>query len=212
MQIHLKNIVPLPLADKDLSASDIWNRDVLFRSGEAIHIYAPSGSGKSTLLHILYGLRKDFTGAVQLDDKNLQHSPAHISSLRKNNISIVFQDMRLFAGLTAMENLMVKSSLTEHVQKETIKQMLSDLGVIHLEDKKAQFMSLGEQQRIAIIRALLQPFNWLLLDEPFSHLDTQNIEKAKEMIQYHCHKNNAGLIIASLGDTYDIEYNRNLNL
>jgi putative ABC transport system ATP-binding protein len=59
---------------------------------------------------------------------------------------------------------------------------------------------MGQQQRIALIRALVQPFKWLLLDEPFSHLDTENTLKMEQLIDRYCQKNGAGLILTSLGN------------
>lgn len=212
MQLHLQHIVPQPLAEKNLTASEIWNKDVVFNSGEYIHVHAPSGTGKSTFLHILYGLRRDYTGTLFLQNKKLSESSSGLSKLRKQTLSIVFQDMRLFPSLTGMQNLMVKNALTNTAQENEIKEMMQQLGVSHLENKPAATMSLGEQQRIAIIRAMQQPFEWLLLDEPFSHLDTENIQKAKTLMLAVCKKNNAGLIIATLGETYAMQFNKNLNL
>ncbi|MBC8048470.1 MAG: ATP-binding cassette domain-containing protein [Fimbriimonadaceae bacterium] len=212
MQIHLQHIIPQPLAEKDLSVSDIWNKEITFKAGEHIHVHAPSGIGKSTLIHILYGLRKDYEGALSFNNKRIKIRASYISNMRKKNISVVFQDMRLFPSLTGLENLTVKNSLTNFTSDDVIKNMMQQLGVEHLLQKTANTMSLGEQQRIAIIRSLLQPFNWLLLDEPFSHLDNNNIEKAKALIIQTCKKNNAGMCITTLGETYDMFFHKSLNL
>lgn len=212
MQLRLQYIVPLPLAEKDFSASDIWGKDVIFNAGEYVHVHAPSGTGKSTLLHILYRMRKDYSGDLFVQAKKMNWNAAEISNLRKNSFSIVFQEMRLFPHLTGWENLAVKNVLSKVGNENEIKNMMQLLGVTHLENKHAKTMSLGEQQRIAIIRSMLQPFQWLLLDEPFSHLDEENIRKAKQLILATCEKNKAGLIIATLGENYAIQFSKSLNL
>ncbi len=70
----------------------------------------------------------------------------------------------------------------------------------------------GEQQRIAIIRSLVQPLNWLIMDEPFSHLDKNNIDKARALIESECKKRNAGFILTDLEDDEHFNYTRILNL
>jgi putative ABC transport system ATP-binding protein len=212
LQIRLQDIIPHPLAEKDLSASDIWKKEIIFQSGEYVHVHAPSGTGKSTFLHILYNLRKDYDGSFFVDEKKIADDASETSLLRKNSFSLVYQEMRLFPDLTGFENLAIKNALTNTADDVAIKMMMQRLGVSHLENKTAKTMSLGEQQRFAIIRSLLQPFQWLLLDEPFSHLDEKNIIKAKELILECCKKNNAGLIIATLGENYEMQFSKNLNL
>ncbi len=73
-------------------------------------------------------------------------------------------------------------------------------------------MSQGEKQRISIIRALVQPFSWLLLDEPFSHLDDANIHLAKQLISETCKDQNAGMIMASLGSDFGMHYDQKYEL
>ena len=73
-------------------------------------------------------------------------------------------------------------------------------------------MSYGQRQRIAIIRALCQPFDFLLLDEPFSHLDADNIQKAIDLILEICNAENAGMMLVSLGEDYGISFDKRLEL
>lgn len=204
--------MPQPLKDREHAASDIWGKQIELLPGSYVHVYAPSGTGKSTLIHILYALRKDFTGEFLIDGSLISYVPSVISMLRRNSVSIVFQDMRLFPELTGMENIMIKKELTDSSDEQSVRTMLEALGAAHLENRQAKLMSLGEQQRIAIIRAMQQPFRWLLLDEPFSHLDKHNIVKASALIMETCKRNNAGLLLASLGETYNMEFSLNLNL
>ena len=90
--------------------------------------------------------------------------------------------------------------------------MAERLGVSHILERKGEICSYGEQQRIAIIRALMQPFELLLMDEPFSHLDNANTSKAAELIAEECDKRNAAFILTDLEDDDHFNYSKKLNL
>ena len=201
MQIQFSQVVPIPLKEKlSGKVSDLWNRDISFDQGEYVKITAPSGTGKTTLMHSLYQLRNDYTGQIQFDNLSIREmSTEALALLRQQQISIVFQDLRLFHQLTARENIELKRVLQNpYYPASMIDTMAEALGVTHILDQKAGICSYGEQQRIAIIRALIQPFSWLIMDEPFSHLDQQNIDKAVQLIHQECAKRNAGLLITDL--------------
>jgi ABC-type lipoprotein export system ATPase subunit len=214
MQLTINNVVPVPLRDKPgMNNSAIWNRDFKLTEPEYIFIQAPSGTGKTTLMHVLYGLRNDYTGSVNWDNNNLMNADSEtMAKLRSKDISIIFQDMRLFPQLTAGENLEIKRVLTNTVSADEVTDWMERLGIKNKYNSLASTLSYGEQQRVAIIRALLQPFSWLLMDEPFSHLDHGNIEKAAALIVEVVKKNNAGLILADLEDNNYFNYNRKLSL
>ncbi len=213
MKISFQNIIPLPLLERDLSHSEVWNKSINIEPGDKIQVSAPSGTGKSTFSHILYGLRKDFKGALLFDaDNSRSFSWKRWTALRKNKISIVFQDLRLFTNLNVLENLEIKAALTGNYSTDEIIEMASAL---HIADKliqKVASLSIGERQRVALIRALLQPFHYLILDEPFSHLDRDNREAAVGLIKESCKKNNAGLIACQLHTDKCFDYDYNLKL
>ena len=114
MQIALDHITPKPLLDR-LSGrgSDIWNQALTFQQEEIIRIKAPSGSGKTTLIHYLYQLRKDYTGSILWDHQET-FSSHELAKLRATQISIVFQDLRLFPQLTAKENIFLKKAISKN--------------------------------------------------------------------------------------------------
>jgi putative ABC transport system ATP-binding protein len=218
-KIELKNIIPEPLKEilasrkESESISEIWGQDVTFEKGKNYQVYAPSGKGKSTFIHILYGIRTDFSGSVNLEGQDTKSIPSkQWAEIRQKQVSVVFQDLRLFSDLTAQENLQVKLALQEDDQSEKAHQMAEKLGISPLLNKKTELLSYGERQRIAIIRALLQPFDFLLLDEPFSHLDEVNIQKAIHLILEACETRKAGFIMTSLGYNYGIEWQQKLLL
>jgi putative ABC transport system ATP-binding protein len=215
MQLTLQNIIPIPLKDKLLQRnSDVWNKNLQFENGDFIKIKAPSGTGKTTFVHIIYKLRRDYEGNVLWNNKNLvQVNAEELAVLRQQNISIIFQDLRLFPHLSARENIELKRVLQKPIyESNIIDEMSEQLGIASILNQKAGMCSYGEQQRIAIIRSLIQPFNWLIMDEPFSHLDKNNIEKAAALINVECKKRNAGFILTDLEDDDHFSYTKFLNL
>ncbi|MHB1921775.1 MAG: ATP-binding cassette domain-containing protein [Chitinophagaceae bacterium] len=181
--------------------------------GEIIHIQAASGAGKSTLIHILYGLRKDYTGTLRLAGQPMdQMNREELSRIRRESLSIVFQDLRLFPNLTAMENMEIKRLLHPYHKSTEMLRFFDRLGIKDKINQSASTLSYGEQQRVAIIRALMSPFDWLLLDEPFSHLDAHNITLACSLILQECSARNAGLILVDLEDDQHLPYTRKISL
>jgi len=204
MQIVLQNILPVFFNQQSVASSDLWNKPVVLNKGEHVHIIAPSGSGKTSLIHFLYGLRKDYSGEILFNRDNISNFDAEkLATYRQQHVSIVFQDLRLFTEQTVLQNLEIKRLLSPYHTEKKITEMAKRLGIESKLHKQCSTCSYGEQQRIAIIRALLQPFNFLLLDEPFSHLDEANRVKAMELIEEEAAARNAAIILA---DLIEIEY------
>lgn len=214
MKYTIENILPNPLKEqKRVGESDIWETTCTLEKGKNYLVTAPSGKGKSTFLHILYGLRKDFMGKVVLADKEIAAlSMDDLADLRKDSIAIVFQDLRLFPKLSAMDNILLKSALNSTKTEVEIREMADQLGIHHLLQQSCETLSYGQRQRVAIIRALCQPFDFLLLDEPFSHLDEGNTQAAFALIQTVCKEQKAGFVLVSLGDKYGVQYDKELIL
>ena len=214
MQLSLKQLVPIPLKEKiSGNISSVWLQNITFTQGDYIFIKAPSGTGKTTLIHLLYGLRNDKEGQfiwAGKQDNNIDSEAW--AELRSKEVSIVFQDMRLFPELTAWENIEIKRALTNTVPKEQTLDWMGELGIANKRDALANTLSYGEQQRVAIIRALSQPYKWLLMDEPFSHLDNVNILKAAQLILRISEENNAGIIMVDLEDNNHFNYTLKLEL
>ena len=199
MQINLQEIVPDYISKDNINKSQIWGKNVSINKGEHLHIVAPSGSGKTSLMHFIYGLRKDYIGDIFYDDGDIKKLSAEsFSSFRQNKISIIFQDLRLFENQTARENIEIKRVLDPYHPPQKIDEMAKRLGIEKKLSQSAKTCSYGEQQRIAIIRSLMQPFNFLLLDEPYSHLDEANRKKAMELIYEECERRNAAMVFADL--------------
>jgi ABC-type lipoprotein export system ATPase subunit len=211
--IELKKVIPIPLLENGLNPnSEVFNRESLvFEKRKNSLISANSGKGKSTLIHAIYGLRSDFEGAIFVENKNVkEHSIDDWATIRQKKMAIVFQDLRLFLHLTARENILLKSQLTSDEKRDPsvfdLENWAKRLGIAEYLDKTCATLSYGQRQRVAIVRALAQPFDYLLLDEPFSHLDKENIAIATDIIKEACAAQNAGLILVSLGDVYAFNY------
>jgi ABC-type lipoprotein export system ATPase subunit len=211
--IAFEQVIPAPLEGIVSPDSQVWNTALKLEPGLAYHVSAVSGKGKSTFISLLYGLRQDYQGQVLLNGQNIRaFSREDWATYRQTCFSIVFQDLRLFLHYTAWENIQVRTDLYGKPDKSKINQMAENLGVFPLLNKKCGLLSYGERQRIAIIRALVSPFQWLLLDEPFSHLDQDNIQRATALIEEECRARRAGMVLTSLGGDELFNYHQRILL
>ena len=204
MEIRFSKIIPIPIPESNIANSEVWNRDLIFKQKNNYLIYADSGKGKTTFVNIILGLRKDYTGNVYIDEKNISNfSINQFSKLRKNHLSIVPQGLQLFSELTVLENINIKNRIQNFKTPKQISEMIYKLGLNGFENKKTAKISFGQKQRVAIIRALCQRFDYILLDEPFSHLDTKNSEIAWDLIKTETEEQNASIIITSLKNDFE---------
>ena len=203
MIIRLDKMIPLPMLEQDTTGSEVWGAEsILFEQGKTYIIEAPSGRGKTSLLSVIYGIRKDYQGKVYLDSGDIiSFSWKEWSIVRKKRLSFIFQGLELFDNLTALENIQLKNSITNHQSLKRIEEMAEKLEMVDFLQRKAGILSFGQQQRVAIIRALCQPFDYLLADECFSHIDRENSLKAYRVIREECESQGAGLILTSLNGT-----------
>jgi len=199
MHLSIKNLHPLYFTEDRSVHSNIWGQELVLKPGEKVHIVAPSGSGKTSFIHFLYGLRHEYNGAIQYNGHDIRSlSRDDIAVYRQQHLSIVFQDLRLFLNQTVAQNIEIKRQLKPYHPPEKIALFAERLGVAHKLNMPCSTCSYGEQQRVAIVRSLMQPFNFILMDEPFSNLDDANREKAMQLILEEAEKRNAGIILADL--------------
>jgi putative ABC transport system ATP-binding protein len=150
-------------------------------------------------MHFLYGLRNEYNGNILYNSNSIKNfSREDFAGYRKDHISIVLQDLRLFPEQTVYENIELKRQLNPFHPAEKIREMAERLGIGSKLSSKCRTCSYGEQQRVAIIRALMQPFDFLLLDEPFSHLDDKNSQNAMQLMLEESRLRNAAIIFADL--------------
>ena len=125
---------------------------------------------------------------------------------------MLFQDLRLFTKLTAMENIRLKNSLTGYRSGKEITLMFETLGIADKINIKVGQLSFGQQQRVALIRALCQPFDFIFLDEPISHLDESNGNIMCELLMKEVQKQGAGVIVTSIGKHLELNYDKIVRL
>lgn len=213
MEITLQHIMPKPLASIAHGPTSIWGTETVLKHQHKIMLNASSGKGKSTFTHILTGLRRDFSGTLLFDGRDAaSFSHSDWTNLRQKHLSVVFQDLQLFPNVTVKDNLLIKNSLTNRFSEHELREMLALLEIDNKWDQPCGILSMGQQQRVAIIRALCQPFDWLILDEPFSHLDEVNTQRCLRLINQQTDAMQAGFVLTSLGDSHQFTYHYELKL
>jgi len=212
-KISLKNTLPCAFAEMTDIKSDLWRKDACFERGKSYLIKAESGLGKSSLCGYIYGCRADFLGDILFDGKEIKTFSQELWNIfRQRHLSLLFQELRLFPELTAGENIKLKNNLTRHKTDSEIDAMFEQLGIAEHKNRHVGKMSWGQQQRVAIIRSLCQPFEFLFLDEPISHLDDSNAKIVASLVAEEVQQQGAGLIITSIGKDLPMDYTQVLSL
>lgn len=198
------------MSGDEIPSSDIYLQpEVIFEQGQYYLIRAQSGQGKTSLLNFIYGASFSYDGKITYNEV---FNKKDVLRYRIDKLSYVYQDLRLFPTLTAFENIVLKNKLTHYKTEDQINSLIERVGLSHKRDTLVQTLSLGQRQRIALLRALCQPFELLLLDEPFSHLDDSNTTILREIIEEELQVRNASLLLTSLEDNNFFLYNKKLNL
>ncbi len=201
IQITLNNTLPRVFAGHDGIHSDVWLKDIVLEKGKRYLVSAESGTGKSSMCSYIYGYRQDYSGTISFDGQDIRSlNIAQWCDVRQRHIAYLPQDMRLFGELTAMENVELKNRLTGFKSREEIKKLFQIMGIADKEDSLASKLSIGQQQRVAIIRTLCQPCDFIMLDEPVSHLDDENNRIVADLITQEAAKQGAGVIATSVGN------------
>ena len=208
MVIKLQKIVPGVMRNMQTSPQSIWRNTIEFKSSSKNIINASSGKGKTSFTKILSGILSDFEGELYFDQRNVKKfTLTDWTFLRKKEIATVYQDLQVFPNLTVHENFKIVEDLYSMPSKsEMAYEFALHLGIEEKWNVLCKNLSMGQQQRVAIIRALIRPFKWLILDEPFSHLDHNNAVLAMEIIQKRVKELNAGFILTSLDEVSWIEH------
>ena len=128
------------------------------------------------------------------------------------HVAFLFQELRLFPELSAYENVKIKNDLAGGKGREEILDWFARLGIADKVDQKVGLMSFGQQQRVAMMRALVQPFDFILADEPISHLDDNNSRIMGQIMMEEARRQGAGVIVTSIGKHIDLDYERTLRL
>jgi len=207
--INLQQTLPNVFAERESIVSEVWKKNLEFRKGEIYLIEADSGTGKSSLCSYIYGYRNDYQGTFKFDKENIRNlSVSKWVDVRKHSLSMLFQELRLFSELTALENIQLKNSLTGYKSKKEIEDLFEAMGIDDKYNSKVGKLSFGQQQRVAFIRSLCQPFDFIFLDEPISHLDETNGQIMGDLLMQEVKKQGAGVIVTSIGKHIELNYNK----
>lgn len=173
--------------------------DLYCEAGNTILITGDSGKGKTTYLHILAGLLKPNTGEILIDKTNMVGlSESKSDKFRGKNIGLVLQKSHFVASLTVLENLEMASWLaTGKKNTARAKELLAKLDIANQANKLPSQLSIGQQQRVSIARALMNDPKVLLADEPTSSLDDKNAEKVIQLLTDLSKEYKAALVIVT---------------
>ncbi len=211
--ITFDHILPQVFAKRDDLQSDVWRNRVVFERGKFYLLQADSGQGKSTFCSYVIGYRNDYTGHISFDERDVSSfKQSDWVDVRKLHVSYLFQELRLFPELTALENVEIKNSLTGHKSKQQIMAWFEQLGIADKVNEKVALMSFGQQQRVALMRALAQPFDFILADEPISHLDDGNALIMGDVMMDEVKAQGAGIIATSIGKHIPLPYDQIIKL
>lgn len=167
--------------------------------GEQVALLGSSGGGKTTLLNIISGILLPDAGEVVIDGKNIAAMPEVVRDrFRAAKIGIVFQTFNLLPAFSALENVLLGMSFSGRgVDKKFAMHLLERVGLGHRLDQSPQRLSVGEQQRVAVARALANKPTLMLADEPTANVDPANQQLILDMIRDTCRENNVTLLMVT---------------
>src|SRR5262245_22369845 len=181
---------PLPILDiPSFSVAD----------SEQMVLVGKSGSGKTTLLHVIAGITRADSGEIVIDGINLAGlSEAGVDKVRAAKLGYVFQTFTLLPGFSALENVLLGMTFARgRKDPPRARQLLERVGLGHRLTHKPSALSVGEQQRVAVARALANRPSLLLADEPTANIDPKNQQKIVDLIRDTCREENVSLIIVT---------------
>lgn len=182
--------------------------------GKHAMILGNSGCGKTTLLHLLGGLMKASQGSIVISDEMIfEKSNSQLDQFRGENIGLIFQKPHLVRALTVKENLTLTQYLgKKNLDAKRVEEVLSQLGILDLKNRKIHQISQGQAQRVSIARAVLNSPKLLLADEPTASLDDENCEKVIQLLKSQAEQNGSTLIIATHDHRVKSEFENRLEL
>lgn len=205
--IHLRQTLPQVFADRDAITSDIWHQQITFSKGKSYLIEAASGTGKSSLCSYIYGYRRDYQGIINFDERNIRSlSVSEWGNIRRQSLSILFRNCA-FSRTDSTRKRSSEEPADQSQEEERNHHPFRNHGIADKTNVKAGKLSFGQQQRVAFIRSLCQPFDFIFLDEPVSHLDDENGAIMSRLLTEEAGRQQAGIIVTSIGKHLPLAYN-----
>jgi putative ABC transport system ATP-binding protein len=185
----------------DNAVAAVKDASLCVRPGEVVSITGPSGSGKSTLLCLLGALLQPDSGEVEIAGRSIAGcTPVERAELRRRHLGFVFQGFNLLKGLTALENVELALEVARvpaGARGERARRALEAVGLTRCATRRPRELSGGEQQRVAVARALAPQPSLVLADEPTGNLDSVNGQAAVELLCGHARENGAAVVIVT---------------
>lgn len=188
--------------------------DLSCNSSDTLLITGNSGKGKTTLLHLLAGLLRPKNGEISIENTNISAlSEKQLDQFRGKNIGLILQQSHFIASMTVLENVVLASWLATG-KKAIIKaeKLLTELDLENQKHKLPSQLSIGQQQRVSIARALINEPKLLLADEPTSSLDDENAFKVADLLEKLSKEYNAALVIVTHDSRLKNKFSNQINL
>ncbi len=182
--------------------------------GEQVVVMGQSGCGKTTLLHIVAGISRPTAGKVKIDGWDITlMDEAECDQFRAEHIGYVFQTFNLLPGFTALENVLLGMTFGKgRADPVRARHLLDRVGLSHRLTHKPPTLSVGEQQRVAVARALANRPQLLLADEPTANIDSGNQQAVIDLLRSTCREENVALILVSHAPQVAKQFDRVENL
>ena len=199
---HVENQIQLVNINKNYGHHIVLsNCNLAIKNGEFVVVIGRSGSGKSTLLNLIGGLEKPTNGEIKVSGNSLTNlNEEELSKLRCQKLGFVFQFFNLIPTLTVLENIRLPMALNRVAKKKAIERaraLLKELGLSGFDHRFPEELSGGEQQRVAMARALAHKPDIVLADEPTGNLDLDTANEVLELLNDTCRRRGTTLIMAT---------------
>lgn len=198
-------------------AASISIPSLQLEQGEALLLDGPSGSGKTTVLHMISGLLSADSGSIYFAGEDVSKLPtAQRDVWRADNVGYIFQRLNLLDELNVLENILLPQCWSKEKNKQALRQRaLALLEQVGLTQKAACFpreLSIGEQQRVAVVRALVHKQKLLLADEPTASLDLENGKVVLGLLRQLCRENNVALLLSTHDEAVKATFTHKYNV
>ena len=215
--LEIKNLAKTFHTPMGEIAASIAIPSLQLEQGEALLLDGPSGSGKTTLLHMISGLLSADSGSIYFAGEDVSKLPtAQRDVWRADNVGYIFQRLNLLDELNVLENILLPQCWRKEKNKQTLRQRaLALLEQVGLTQKAACFpreLSIGEQQRVAVVRALVHKPKLLLADEPTASLDLENGKVVLGLLRQLCRENNVALLLSTHDEAVKASFTHKYNV
>src|SRR5438874_6816 len=201
---------------KSYTEPDAWRLPILdmpqfdVTNGEQMALVGKSGCGKTTLLHTIAGITRADAGEIKIDGIDIAKlSEAGVDKVRADRIGYVFQTFNLLPGFSALENVLLGMTFARgRKDPQRARQLLDRVGLSHRATHKPAALSVGEQQRVAVARALANKPSLLLADEPTANIDPRNQQKIVDLIRETCREEGVSLVMVTHSQEVAAQFER----